>query len=122
MEGVMGFVLKKAGINELEKAILSVYEGKNYFSQDLLQKLVLNSLKPKKQTNKPEIGLTKRELEVLELISCGLSNHEIGEKLFISHLTVNNHRSRLLLKTRTKNTASLLMFAIKTGFLIVKTE
>ena len=116
--GVLGFVLKKAGINELEKAIITVNSGGNYFSQDLLQKVVFMSANINKGSfNELEIKLSKRENEVLILISKGYSNIEIGEKLFISPSTVNNHRSNLLSKTNTKNTASLLMFAIKNHIL-----
>lgn len=120
LAGVQGFVLKKAGINELEGAIKSVSEGKNYFSQELLQKLVFSKTEVPNTSVKTEITLTKREQEILDLISSGLSNQEIGETLFISPLTVNNHRSRLLSKTGTKNTASLIMVSIKNGLLIVE--
>ena len=116
--GVLGFVLKKAGINELEEAILTVNSGGNYFSQDLLQKVVfMSSNINNESSNELGIKLSKRENEVLILISKGYSNIEIGEKLFISPSTVNNHRSNLLSKTNTKNTASLLMFAIKNQLL-----
>ena len=111
--GVQGFVLKKAGVNELEGAIQTVFEGGNYFSQELLQKMVFSKKELSKPKIKAKIKLTKREVEVLQLISTGLSNHKIGERLFISHMTVSNHRSKLLAKTGTKNTASLIMFAIK---------
>ena len=112
--GVLGFVLKKAGINELEEAIRTVNNGRNYFSQELLQKVVFLNANPDNEfSNKLGIKLSKRENEVLILISKGYSNIEISEKLFISPSTVNNHRSNLLSKTNTKNTASLLMFAIK---------
>ncbi|NOQ25353.1 MAG: response regulator [Bacteroidales bacterium] len=116
--GVLGFVLKKAGINELEKAIETVFNGGNFFSQDLLQKAVCMRANINNEPfNKLGIKLSKRENEVLMLISKGYSNIEISEKLFISPSTVNNHRSNLLSKTNTKNTASLLMFAIKNHIL-----
>jgi len=112
--GVMGFIVKKSGKEELEKAIYAVAKGNNYFSQELLRKIIykigndgISSL----VENKLEI--TKREKEVLYLISQGFSNKEIGEKLFISPKTVDNHRTSLLSKTGSKNTASLVFFAIK---------
>ncbi|MBI9068721.1 MAG: response regulator transcription factor [Salinivirgaceae bacterium] len=113
LAGVQGFILKKAGINELESAILKVYKGENYFSHELLQDMVFKKANVIKRIEKLDLKITPREQEVLELISAGNSNQEIGEKLFISPLTVNNHRSSLLSKTSTKNTASLIMFAIK---------
>lgn len=64
--------------------------------------------------NKP----TKRELEVLQLVSMGFSNDEIADKLNISVTTVKGHRSNLLLKTGTKNTAGLIMYAIKNKIIV----
>ena len=69
----------------------------------------------KSDTEVPDIQLTSRETEVLKMICAGLSNQEIGEKLFISKRTVDNHRANLLEKTQSKNTAQLVMYAIKTG-------
>lgn len=62
---------------------------------------------------KKEIALTKREKEVLQLICEGYTNKEISEKLFISPRTVDNHRANVLSKTETKNTATLVAFAIQ---------
>ncbi len=56
--------------------------------------------------------LTKREKEILKLISDGLTNNEIAEKIFISPLTVDSHRKNLLLKLDAKNTASLVKIAM----------
>ncbi len=58
------------------------------------------------------IKLTKREYEVLRLICSGYTNNEIANKLYISNRTVDNHRSSILTKTKTKNTASLVAFAV----------
>ena len=116
--GVLGFVLKKTGINELEEAIITVNSGRNFFSQELLQKVVFMKANTNYESNNGLfIKLSKRENEILILISKGYSNIEISEKLFISPSTVNNHRSNLLSKTNTKNTANLLMFAIKNNIL-----
>jgi len=54
---------------------------------------------------------------VLKMICAGLSNQEIGDKLFISKRTVDNHRASLLEKTQSKNTAQLVMYAIKNGII-----
>ena len=105
--GVKGFILKDIDNNELTNAIRKVNVGGNYFSQELL----LNLIK-----NKPDgagIDLTKREKEVLELICQGFSNQQISEELFISQRTVERHRSSLLYKTNSKNSVSLVVFAIK---------
>jgi DNA-binding NarL/FixJ family response regulator len=105
--GVKGFILKDIENKELAVAIRKVYNGGNYFSQELLLRLI---------KNKPEgeaIDLTNREKEVLELICQGFSNQEVSEKLFISQRTVERHRSSLLFKTNSKNSISLVVFSIK---------
>ena len=107
--GVKGFILKKSGSFEMVKAIKEVYNGGNYFSQELLQKVIV-SFNNKSKVN---IGLTNREKEVLLLICNGLTNNEIGEKLFISPKTADNYRTSLLKKTKTKNSAHMVMFAMK---------
>ncbi len=115
--GIKGFVLKSAGISELMNAIEAVAIGNNYFSNELLLKLI-HFVKTSNSTNECSL-LTKREIEVLELIACGLSNEEIAEKLHISNTTVRTHRSNLLQKTGCKNTASLVMYAIKNNLIQV---
>lgn len=110
--GVMGFVLKNAGKKEIEEAIHTIIKGKNYFSRELLQKIVLKK-EPINSCLEQKIKISKREKEILSLICQGLSNKEIAELLFISPKTVNNHRSHLLEKTSAKNSANLVMFAIK---------
>lgn len=112
--GVQGFVLKKSGKEELEKAIKDVYQGNNYFPQDMLRNLIFKmSNKGRETINQAEIILSKRETEVLQLICMGNTNSEIADKLHISPKTVDNHRTNLLQKTATKNAAHLVMFAIK---------
>lgn len=59
------------------------------------------------------INLSKREYEVLQLICEGYSNNEIAEKLFISNRTVDKHRANLIAKTNSRNTAELVMYAVK---------
>lgn len=105
--GVKGFILKDIDNKELVEAIRKVNSGGSYFSQELLLKLI---------KHKPEssgIELTRREKEVLELICQGYSNQQISEELFISQRTVERHRSSLLYKTDSKNSISLVVFAIK---------
>ncbi|MFW5886238.1 MAG: response regulator [Bacteroidota bacterium] len=112
--GVKGFLLKDADCSELEDAIFHVINGRNYFSQELLQN-VIASLENKKDMNEPisKIKLSKREIQVVSLICMGLSTQQIAEKLFLSKRTVDRHRENLLLKTGCRNTASLVMYAIK---------
>ena len=110
--GAKGFLLKDSGIGDVKTAIKSVLNGSNYFSQELLYNLVKNIKDTGTLVDFNE-SLSKRELEILYHICMGLSNQEIADKLFLSKRTVDKHRSNILSKTNTKNTASLVMFAIK---------
>lgn len=111
--GVKGFILKESDSSEVKKAIDEILDGNLYFSQDLL----VNMLKKRKDTK--QIDLTQRENEVLTLIAKGLSNTEIADKLFISARTVEKHRAELLLKTESKNSISLVVYAIKNGLVTI---
>jgi len=111
--GVKGFILKSSGISELEKAISEVINGESYFSNEILRKII-NNLSRKDAVKKVEnIGLTTREMDVLEQICLGLNNDEIAEKLFISPKTVKSHRSNLLVKTNCNNSTRLILYALK---------
>ncbi|MBN1768807.1 MAG: response regulator transcription factor [Prolixibacteraceae bacterium] len=111
--GAKGFILKNSGIDDVEASIKNVMAGKNYFSQEILSGL-LNSINRKNQPQK-NTDLSERETEVLYQICKGLSNQEIADVLNISKRTVDKHRENILSKSGTKNTAGLVMFAIKNG-------
>lgn len=103
--GASGYVLKNATQDELVEAITTVVKGKIFLSHEAAQSL------RKKNTGAPV--LTTREKEVLELISEGLTNNEIAQKLFISVSTVDTHRKNLLAKFEAKNIASLIKAAMQ---------
>jgi len=105
--GVKGFILKDADNSELRTAVNMILNGKTYFSQELLLKLIRN-----RQTN-DQISLSGREKEILTLICQGLSSSEIATRLFISERTVENHRANLLDKTGCRNSLSLVIFALR---------
>jgi DNA-binding NarL/FixJ family response regulator len=111
--GVKGFLLKNSDIKEVRTALDIVYEGGSFFSSELLQNLV-NSLKStSKSQEEIHTELSEREMEILVLICKGYSNQEIGDKLFISKRTVDKHRANILEKSESKNTAQLVVYAIK---------
>jgi len=110
--GVAGFLLKNSDFSEVKKAILNVSLGNNYFTDELLYKLV-NRFRSKPAQIEPAVSLSDREMEVLLLICKGLSNQEIADRIFISKRTVDHHRASLITKTNTRNTASLVMYAIR---------
>ena len=112
--GVKGFVLKNSGIEKVVAAIRKVADGENYFSEELLMNILSNMREGGK--NEPEVPdneISEREMEILYHVCLGLSNQEIADKLFISKRTVDKHRANLLSKTGCKNTAALVMYAIK---------
>jgi DNA-binding CsgD family transcriptional regulator len=69
--------------------------------------------KPAKTFDTLPFDLTNREKEILELICREYASSEIAEKLFLSVRTVEGHRNNLLLKTQSRNTAGLVLFAVK---------
>ena len=115
--GASGYLLKDAGKEEMIRAILTVAEGNTYYSQKVSSALVEHLTSPNKPREKTDIPLTKREVEVLKLISEEYSNPEIAEKLYISIRTVDTHRRNLLEKLEVKNTAGLVKYAFKHGII-----
>lgn len=109
--GAKGFLVKDSDISEVKEAILTVKKGGSYFSQELLYH-VIQKIKHREDESK-SANLSKREKEILFKICEGYSNQEIAEALFISKRTVDKHRANLLGKTNSKNTASLILFAIR---------
>ncbi|MEO8403106.1 MAG: response regulator transcription factor [Chitinophagaceae bacterium] len=100
-----GYVLKNATKEELLEAITIVIRGKTYLSFEVAKTLNTKTA--------GDIILTRREKEVLKLIADGLTNIEIGQKLFISSTTVDTHRKNLLAKFQVKNTALLIRTAVQ---------
>ncbi|NOY49995.1 MAG: response regulator transcription factor [Chlorobi bacterium] len=109
--GAKGFLLKNIDKETLFGAIKLVSRGQNYFSPELLPFFTKKYLG--QTDNNEELRLTKREMEILQLISEGHTNTEIAERLFISIRTVDTHKNNLISKTGSKNIVSLLIYAIK---------
>ena len=113
--GARGFIMKNSGISEVEDAIKSLLTDKNYFSPDVISGLLSKLGKPKKSVQPAD--LSAREIEVMQYICKGYSNQEIANALFLSKRTIDKHRENLLFKTRSKNTAELVMFALRSGII-----
>lgn len=119
--GVYGFLLKDAEPEVIKNAILEVMKGKNYFSQEVIDGMKI--FKKNEKTGKRrarKIGLSERELKILQYLCDGLQNEAIGEKLNISHRTVEGHRANLLDKTGVKNSVGLILYAIKNDLVTIK--
>jgi len=116
--GAKGFLFKNSDKDELIWAIKSVLEGRTYFTSKLTMNLI-NEKSPHHKMSPSDnkiASLTEREIEILKCIADGLSNKEIGEQLFISHRTVDTHRTNLMKKLEVSNIAGLIRYALKNGF------
>lgn len=120
--GAKGFLLKDSEFDEVLLAVRTVCEGGTYFSPQLMESISFA------MTSYPysvggdiaeEDRLSEREVEILVGICQGLSTQEIADKLYISKRTVDKHRANILEKSGSKNTASLVVYAIKHGLVEV---
>ena len=110
--GASGFLLKDSDIEEVYSAVEVTMAGDSYFSSALLGTLTRN-MSMLAVDEPDEDQLSNREVEILVEVCRGLSNQEIADKLFISKRTVDKHRANIMEKTGCKNTANLVVYAIK---------
>ena len=118
LTGVWGYMMKRAGKLELQKAINSISVGQKYFSESVvfeLMRLGLTDNIPKEEIQNSFTKLTEREIDIIKLISRELSSVEIAKKIFISPKTVESHRHNILKKLGVKNTVGIIKYAIKNG-------
>ncbi len=118
--GARGYLLKNVTQNELVFAIRHVAGGGQYVCSELAIRMILkNASLP--DLVQPDINgnfdFTKREMEVLKLISEGYTNNQIADKLFTSRRTVEGHRQSLIEKTGVPNSAALIMNSVRAGIL-----
>ncbi len=110
-KGVDGYLLKNSDPDELELAIRMVMKNEFYLSTSLTGAIFKGGSKD--ETSMPENEFSERELEILQLICEQYTATEIATKLLISVRTAEGHRRKLLEKSRSKNMAGLVVFAIK---------
>jgi len=116
--GVVSHLLKDCGKDEIIEAIHSTAKGEKFFCGTILD-TVLKETSPLGITKSGEgvscdgIKLSPREVEIIQLVSEGMSNKEIAERLFLSVHTVTTHRKNIMSKLGINNTAGLVMFAIR---------
>lgn len=103
--GAVGYILKNSSLQTVLEAIRTVAEGKTYFDK----KIHL----PTAQKNKSKSLLSKREMEILGLISRGMTSHEIADELFIGKSTVDTHRKNMIRKLRLSGAGELLRYALE---------
>ncbi|PKP47663.1 MAG: DNA-binding response regulator [Bacteroidetes bacterium HGW-Bacteroidetes-1] len=127
MAGASGYILKSASIQELTHAIRTVAEGSKFLGSDI-QELLFNKVEKSNaelftrsfaNNIEPDATLTKREVEILILISKELTTQQIAEELFISERTVETHRKNIFSKTKAKSVIGLSRYAEKNGYISV---
>lgn len=113
-EGVDGYLLKNSDPDELEHAIRMVSKSEFYLSASLTGAIVRNSASNNNLDSSSLLAdISEREIEILQLICQEYTASEIADKLLISVRTVEGHRRKLLEKSKARNMAGLVVFAIK---------
>lgn len=112
--GAKGYLLKNTSFQELLQAIKTVQSGKPYLSKEITDKLFFSAqqVSTSQETEAPDanIPISKREFQILRMITDEKTNKEIAQELNISRRTVDTHRRNLLQKLNAKNTAGLVRF------------
>ena len=115
--GAQGYVLKDTEPTELLKAIQTVLDNQKYFSNEVALKLLGQFNEKQRETHNNELPssfkITKREIEIINLIAKQMTNEEIALQLGIKKRTIDTHRQKILEKLGLKNTAGLIMYAMK---------
>lgn len=110
--GVHGFIFKSSAADEIQNAIITVLDGRQYVPANLQPSF----LKKIAMTDTPVV-FKKREAEILLLLKMGRSSKEIAEHLKLKENTINSYREEMLQKTKTKNVAELISYAYENGML-----
>jgi DNA-binding NarL/FixJ family response regulator len=105
--GAQGYLLKSASVNEVLDAIKRTAAGESMLSPGLATRLVAEF----RQKGDADEKLSEREKEVLKLIGLGLTNAEVGERLYIGESTVRTHLQRILYKLHLKNRGEAIAYA-----------
>lgn len=115
--GARGYLLKNADKSEIIDAINSVFHGELYYCKHTSFTLakMISSSKFNPHKRKEKIEFTERELEIIKLICEQLTNKEIAEKLYLSTRTVEGHRLKIQEKMNAKNTAGIVICALRLG-------
>ncbi len=111
--GARGYLTKESAADDMLDAIRKVARGARYLSPEIAQKIALESLNPADES--PFESLSEREMQVMFMITRGLTVNQIAEKLFLSPKTVGTYRYRMLEKLDIKNDVELMHLAMKHG-------
>ena len=120
--GAAAYLLKQTAGSDLVKAIREVAKGNAYFSPAIAKRLREETIQPSAQEQeseptKPDVELTQREAEVLQLIAEGYANKQIAGELGLSVKTVEKHRQQVMQKLDIHNIAGLVRHAVQKGII-----
>lgn len=109
--GAMGYLTKDSSADEIATAIRKVFRGEIHLSPEVAQKMAIKSLHPTQET--PFDALSEREMQVMLMITSGMTVKEIADRLFLSTKTVNGYRYNIFDKLSLKNDVELTYLALK---------
>ncbi|KTC99533.1 two-component system response regulator UvrY [Legionella taurinensis] len=109
--GAMGYLTKESGAQEMAAAIRKVAKGEKYLSAEIAQKMAINSLEAVEES--PFDRLSEREMQVMFMITSGMTVQDIADRLFLSSKTINGYRYRMFDKLGIKNDVELTFLAMK---------
>jgi DNA-binding NarL/FixJ family response regulator len=113
--GIIDIILKTAGREEIFEALAATLKGKKYYSSELLD--LLFEFNEKKSPGEESGQLTASEMEIVRLISEGLTTKEIASRKYISFHTVITHRKNIFRKLGVSSVSELIMYALKSGWI-----
>lgn len=117
--GVRSYVKKDCDLMEIVNSVKETAQGNKFFCGQILETIHQASIDIDDidfdSFNCEPIVLSERELEIITFIAEGLTNVQIAETLFLSAHTINTHRKNIMAKLGVKNTAGIVMYAVKTN-------
>jgi DNA-binding NarL/FixJ family response regulator len=116
--GAHGYLVKDSNPQEVRDAIVIVRQKGSYINERTL-KALQHTMGKKHRPAKPDLQITRREEEILQLVCQQYTAEEIAQKLFISVKTVNGHRNNLLQKTGSRNVTGLVLYAIRNNIVVL---
>ena len=116
--GAMGYVLKDAGISELELAVRAIVRGETYLSPAVSKHVVADYVRRVSSEPSSLEQLTSRQREILQLIAEGRTTKEIADLLYVSVKTVETHRLQLMKRLNIHDVAGLVRYAIRMGLVL----
>jgi DNA-binding NarL/FixJ family response regulator len=120
--GITGYILKDCGKEEVIDAIKATGNGTNFFCGKIIESIVKENTSyidvNKVASCCEPVNLSNREIEIVKMIAEGFTNKEIADKLFLSSHTIITHRKNIMAKIGVKNTAGIVVFAVKESLVL----